>query len=175
MSTSNTKPPFEKVRPNGTYSASIHPLTPSQLIIAGAGPSGLLLAILLAQHGIPTLVLEAWPHLDTRLRATQYGTPATRVFRRAGLLPDIRAASIPSFPAICWRRVADGEKLISIDLSVTADEEDRMTVLQLGHIIQIMYRHCVVRYSWLQYPCPQYGMISVCSDSLPYAVLQRRR
>jgi hypothetical protein len=40
---------------------------------------------------------------------------------------------------------------------VAEDEEDRMTVLQLGHIIQIMYRHCVVRYSYGQYQCPQYG------------------
>ncbi|KAK3725897.1 hypothetical protein LTR37_000045 [Vermiconidia calcicola] len=122
------KPPFEKI------------------IIAGAGPSGLLLAILLAQAHIPSVVLEAWPWLDTRLRATQYGVPATRIFRRAGLLPDFRAASIPKFPTICWRRVADGEKLVSIDMSVVEDEEDRMTVLQLGHIIQIMYRHCVERY-----------------------------
>lgn len=117
-----------------------------QIIIVGAGPSGLLLAILLAQAGVPSLVLEAWPWLDTRLRATQYGVPATRIFRRAGLLPDFRKASIPKFPSICWRRVADGEKLISIDMSVVENEEDRMTVLQLGEIIQIMYRHCVEKY-----------------------------
>ncbi|KAF2768298.1 FAD/NAD(P)-binding domain-containing protein [Teratosphaeria nubilosa] len=115
----------------------------SNLIIVGAGPSGLLLALLLAQHQIPTTVLEAWPHLDTRLRATQYGVPATRIFRRAGLLPDFRAASIPKFPAICWRRVADGEKLVEIDMSVVEGEEDRMTVLPLGEIVHIMYRHCV--------------------------------
>lgn len=112
-----------------------------KIIIAGAGPSGLLLALLLAQHNIPSLVLEAWEWLDTRLRATQYGIPATRIFRRAGILPDIRAASIPRFPAICWRRVADGKKLIEIDMSVVQDEEDRMTVLQLGQMIQIMFEH----------------------------------
>ncbi|KAK4565977.1 hypothetical protein LTR86_003826 [Recurvomyces mirabilis] len=122
---SNASPPFSKI------------------LIAGAGPSGLLLALLLAQHNIPSLVLEAWPWLDTRLRATQYGVPATRIFRRAGLLPDFRAASIPKFPAICWRRVADGEKLVEIDMSIVEDEEDRMTVLQLGEIIQIMYKHCM--------------------------------
>ncbi|KAM5372496.1 hypothetical protein ACJZ2D_007534 [Fusarium nematophilum] len=114
-----------------------------KIIIVGAGPSGLLLALLLAQQNIPSLVLEAWPHLDTRLRATQYGVPATRVFRRAGILKDIRDASIAKFPSICWRRVADGEKLIAIDLSLTEDHPDRMTVLQLGEIIKIMYRHCV--------------------------------
>ncbi|KAK5144331.1 hypothetical protein LTR32_003730 [Rachicladosporium monterosium] len=115
----------------------------SKILIAGAGPSGLLLALLLAQHDIPSLVLESWPGLDTRLRATQYGVPATRIFRRAGLLADIRKASIPKFPTICWRRVADGEKLVEIDMSLVEEEEDRMTVLQLGEIIQIMYKHCM--------------------------------
>jgi 2-polyprenyl-6-methoxyphenol hydroxylase-like FAD-dependent oxidoreductase len=124
-SPNKTKRPFEKI------------------IIGGAGPSGLLLALLLAQHGIPSTVLEAWPWLDTRLRATQYGVPATRVFRRAGLLPDFRKASIPRFPAICWRRVADGEKLVEIDMSVVSEEEDRMTILPLGEIVQIMYKHCM--------------------------------
>lgn len=115
----------------------------SKLVIVGAGPSGLLLALLLAQQDIPTIVLEAWSTLDTRLRATQYGVPATRIFRRAGLLPDFRAASIPKFPTINWRRVADFKKLIEIDMSVVQDEEDRMTVLQLGQMIQIMYKHCM--------------------------------
>ncbi|EME40065.1 hypothetical protein DOTSEDRAFT_91355 [Dothistroma septosporum NZE10] len=121
-----------------------HPF--ESILIVGAGPSGLLLAILLAQQIIPSLVLEAWSHLDTRLRATPYGVPATRIFRHAGLLPDFRAAWIPRFPAICWRRVADGEKLIEIDMSLVEDEEDRMTVLQLGIIIQIMYRHCMEKF-----------------------------
>ncbi|KAK5747176.1 hypothetical protein LTR17_000311 [Elasticomyces elasticus] len=115
----------------------------SKIIIAGAGPSGLLLALLLAQHGIPTIVLEAWSWLDTRLRAVQYGVPATRLFRRAGLLEDFRDASIPKFPTICWRRSADGEKLAEIDMSLVEGEEDRMTVLALGEIIQIMYKHCI--------------------------------
>jgi 2-polyprenyl-6-methoxyphenol hydroxylase-like FAD-dependent oxidoreductase len=99
----------------------------------------------LAQHNIPSLVLEAWPTLDTRLRATQYGVPATRVFRRAGILDDIRAASIESFPTIYWRRVADDQKLISLDMSCIKDDPDRMTILQLGEMIKIMYQHCLER------------------------------
>lgn len=114
-----------------------------QIIIVGAGPSGLLLALLLAQKNIPSVVLESWPHLDTRLRATQYGVPATRVFRRAGILDSIRKASIAKFPSICWRRVSDHEKLISLDLSLVEDDPDRMTILPLGEIIQILYQHCV--------------------------------
>ncbi|WJG36095.1 uncharacterized protein FOBCDRAFT_322576 [Fusarium oxysporum Fo47] len=117
--------------------------SPYIIIIVGAGPSGLLLALLLAQKNIPSVVLESWPHLDTRLRATQYGVPATRVFRRAGILDGIRKASIAKFPSICWRRVSDHEKLISLDLSLVEDDPDRMTILPLGEIIQILYQHCV--------------------------------
>jgi 2-polyprenyl-6-methoxyphenol hydroxylase-like FAD-dependent oxidoreductase len=98
---------------------------------------------LLSQHNIPSLVLEAWPGLDTRLRATQYGVPATRIFRRAGILDDIRADSIESFPTISWRRVADEKKLVSLDMSCVKDHPDRMTIMQLGEMIKIMYRHCV--------------------------------
>jgi 2-polyprenyl-6-methoxyphenol hydroxylase-like FAD-dependent oxidoreductase len=115
----------------------------SKIIIAGAGPSGLLLALLLAQHNIPSLVLEAYPYLDTRLRASQYGVPASRVFRRAGILDDLRSESIASFPRITWRRVEDGAELGGIDMSCVEDHEDRMTVLPLGTMIQIMYRHCL--------------------------------
>jgi 2-polyprenyl-6-methoxyphenol hydroxylase-like FAD-dependent oxidoreductase len=67
------------------------------------------------------------------------------VFRRAGILEDIRAASIGSFPTIKWRRVSDKEILTGIDMSCVKDHPDRMTILQLGEIIKIMYRHCLER------------------------------
>lgn len=131
------------------------PATP-KIIIVGAGPAGLILAILLAQAQIPTLVLEAWPHVDGRLRATQYGVPATRIFKRAGLLPDIRAGSIPSFPSICWRRGRDHVKLAEIDMSYVADHDDRMTIMPLGDLCKVMLKHCQevwgewveVRFGW---------------------------
>ena len=121
-----------------------HPF--EKILIVGAGPAGLLLALLLAQSGIRSTVLEAWDKLDQRLRATQYGVPATRVFRRAGILDDIRAISIENFPYICWRRVSDHERIAGIDLSVVKDHPDRMTILPLNQIIDIMYRHCVEKY-----------------------------
>lgn len=113
------------------------------MLIIGAGPAGLLLALLLSQRGIPSLVLEAWSDLDARLRASQYGVPATRIFRRAGILDDIRAASIDSFPYICWRKVSNHERIAGIDLSVIKEHPDRMTVLPLNEIIKIIYKHCV--------------------------------
>ncbi|KAK3319524.1 hypothetical protein B0T19DRAFT_467038 [Cercophora scortea] len=130
-----------------------------KVVIAGAGPAGLLLSLLLAKHGIPSLVLEAWPALDTRLRATQYGVPATRIFRQAGILDAIRAVSIPAsaFSEISWRRIANNhEKLVTLDMSCVAGHEDRMTVIPLGDLVKIMYQKAVeefeglieVRFGW---------------------------
>ncbi|TPX17536.1 uncharacterized protein E0L32_003179 [Thyridium curvatum] len=130
---------------SGGFKFSITSPSIPQIVIVGAGPSGLLLALLLAQQNISSTVLESWPELDTRLRATQYGVPATRVFRRAGILDDVRAASISKFPSICWRRVSDHKKLIDLDLSLVEDRPDRMTIFPLGEMIKIMYRHCMER------------------------------
>jgi 2-polyprenyl-6-methoxyphenol hydroxylase-like FAD-dependent oxidoreductase len=69
--------------------------------------------------------------------------PATRVFRRAGLLADIRAASIPSFPSICWRRAADHARLVTLDMACVADHEDRMTIMPLGELVGVMHAHCL--------------------------------
>ncbi len=113
-----------------------------KIVIVGAGPAGLLLAIMLTRHHIPVLVLEAWPQLDSRLRATQYGTPATRIFRKAGVLDDIRAVAMENFPSICWRKVSDGKEVARVDLSLTKDDPDRITVMQLGEMLKILYRHC---------------------------------
>lgn len=88
----------------------------SELILVGAGPSGLLLALLLAQHDIPSLVHEGCSSPDTRLRASQYDVPATRVSRRAGILDDVRKESIASFPRTTWRRMEDGAQMAGADM-----------------------------------------------------------
>ncbi|KID62178.1 hypothetical protein H634G_00242 [Metarhizium anisopliae BRIP 53293] len=131
--------------PNGTSPQSTKPF--EKVLIVGAGPAGLLLAILLARSHIPSTVLESWDRVDERLRATQYGVPATRVFRRAGVLDDIRSESITHFPYICWRSVRTGQFLTGIDLSVVKADKDRMTILPLNEILQIMLRHCREKYS----------------------------
>lgn len=113
-----------------------------KVLIVGAGPAGLLLALLLAQHHIPVVILEAWSGLDSRLRATQCGTPASRIFRKAGVLDDIRAVSIQNFKGIYWRTVRSEKKVASVNLSLTQDDPDRIIVLPLSEILQILYRHC---------------------------------
>ncbi|KAK5651865.1 hypothetical protein OQA88_11634 [Cercophora sp. LCS_1] len=61
-----------------------------KVIIVGAGPSGLLLALLLSKASIPVVILEAASQLDQQPRAAHYGTPAIPEFIRAGIVDKIR-------------------------------------------------------------------------------------
>ena len=110
------------------------------------------------------MVLEAEPHVDTRLRATQYGVPATRVFRRAEILDDIRAGSIKSFGSITWRRTSDHHKLVEVDMSCIASHPDRMTIMPLGDMVQIMLRHCHEKYGDLIDVKFQHRAVGVTQD-----------
>lgn len=47
-----------------------------KVLVVGAGPSGILLALLLAQHGIQVDVLEALDDIDQRPRGAGYGPAA---------------------------------------------------------------------------------------------------
>lgn len=96
------------IRGHGFY-FSIRANPPSRpfqkVVIVGAGSAGRLLALLLAQHRMPVVVLKAWSGLDSRLRVTQYGTPASRISQdakrsEANFLDDVRAVSIPDFKGI---------------------------------------------------------------------------
>lgn len=49
------------------------------IIVVGAGPSGLLLALMLGQHGIKVDVVEALGDVDKRPRGVAYG-PAAAVY-----------------------------------------------------------------------------------------------
>lgn len=95
--------------------------TSGKVIIVGAGPAGLLLALMLAQHGINVDVLEAMDEIDPRPRGAGYGPAAVTcvlsmlttnfsllmtfsVLRRAGVLDAIidRGLKPDSFT---WRKL----------------------------------------------------------------------
>ncbi|TLD24103.1 hypothetical protein PspLS_06950, partial [Pyricularia sp. CBS 133598] len=69
-------------------------LTQKPVIIVGAGPSGLLLALLLSQHGIPVQILEAEAQLDDQPRAAHYGSAALPDLDRAGVLAEVKKRGI---------------------------------------------------------------------------------
>ncbi|KAI3324051.1 FAD/NAD(P)-binding domain-containing protein [Xylariaceae sp. AK1471] len=76
----------------------------SKVIVVGAGPSGLLLALLLARAGITVELLEMTDTLDTNPRASHYMAESCFEFDRAGVLSQIEAEGF--FPnGVSWRRL----------------------------------------------------------------------
>lgn len=106
----------------------------------GAGPSGLILALLLGQKGIKVDVLDASTKLDEQPRATHYNSPATHVLQRVGVLDEIRERGVIS-KRITWRK-PDGELLAALDLdSIPEESPQRMVALPLNEVSQIVVRH----------------------------------
>jgi len=72
----------------------------ADVVIAGAGPTGLLLAYELALAGVPALVLDKSPHPDEQPRANGLVGQITRMLAYRGLLDDtpVRPIAVPKFP-----------------------------------------------------------------------------
>jgi 2-polyprenyl-6-methoxyphenol hydroxylase-like FAD-dependent oxidoreductase len=109
------------------------------VIIVGAGPSGLLLALILAKKGIHVHVLEASSELDDSPRAAYYGPPAAYELRRAGVIDEIRKDGFD--PVImCWRKL-DGTYLAGFNNSLMNDDPDRLACMPLAQLDRLLYRH----------------------------------
>jgi 3-(3-hydroxy-phenyl)propionate hydroxylase len=64
------------------------------ILVAGAGPGGLALAVLLAQRGVEVIVVEREAELAHDLRAGTYHPPTVEMFDRLGIGDEIRVAGI---------------------------------------------------------------------------------
>jgi len=73
--------------------------------IVGAGPSGLVLAILLAQLGRSVIVLERWPAPYTLPRAVHFDDEVGRLLQSCGIGDELRAVSEPA-EVYEWRNAA---------------------------------------------------------------------
>jgi 2-polyprenyl-6-methoxyphenol hydroxylase-like FAD-dependent oxidoreductase len=62
------------------------------VIISGAGPTGLMLACELGLHGVSVLVIERLTEPDDTIKAGSINVPAAEAFYRRGLLPRLAAA-----------------------------------------------------------------------------------
>ncbi|HEY7674248.1 MAG TPA: FAD-dependent monooxygenase [Burkholderiales bacterium] len=65
-----------------------------QVIVAGAGPVGLLTALALAKQGVPVLVLEAEPGLAIDLRAGTYHPPSLEMMAPFGITDEMHKTAI---------------------------------------------------------------------------------
>lgn len=64
--------------------------TECEVLVAGAGPVGLLTTLLLAKAGIKTILIESLPDIDDSPRAMAYGAAAIVELERAGVAADAR-------------------------------------------------------------------------------------
>ncbi|KAK6544276.1 hypothetical protein TWF694_000978 [Orbilia ellipsospora] len=113
-----------------------------KVIIVGAGPAGLLLALRLAQHHIKVTVFEAAPTPSEQPRATHYGPPAVYELRRAGVLPEMRKdPDCFLMNRMCWRKL-DGTYLAGFDQNDLDQDgktyENRTTVFALNKVVRIL-------------------------------------
>lgn len=110
-----------------------------QVIIAGAGPSGLVLALLLAKEGIKTTLVEMAPQLDPAPRATHYSWPAVYELQRAGVLEEVVEKGFIVDKSVSWRKL-DGTLLGKIELQ-NQPRERRMVCLPLNRLTNILLEH----------------------------------
>ncbi|MBB4689191.1 FAD-dependent monooxygenase [Amycolatopsis jiangsuensis] len=94
------------------------PADPAAVVIAGAGPTGLTLAIDLARRGVPCHVVEAAREPAGNPRCNTTSARSMEIYRRLGLAGDIRRAGLPADhpTSVQYRTTLRGEEIFRIDL-----------------------------------------------------------
>lgn len=113
----------------------------NKVIMISAGPTGLILGLLLAKQGIYVDLLDADATLDKQPRAAHYASPAAYELDRAGVLDDVTARGI-NHKKMVWRKI-DTEVVATLPLDRMPKERKRhsMVVLPLGQLGEILYEH----------------------------------
>ncbi|KAJ9603951.1 hypothetical protein H2200_011473 [Cladophialophora chaetospira] len=125
----------------------------NKIIIVGAGPSGLLLGILLAKQGVKVQLVEAADDLDKNPRAAHYAPSAVYELNRAGVLEDVKRDGIHP-DSVCWRHpdgtlIAGIKSRFDIEFPMVCLPLDQLDVLLLKHFLaagdtEILWKHKVV-------------------------------
>ncbi|EPE10562.1 fad binding domain-containing protein [Ophiostoma piceae UAMH 11346] len=92
-----------------------------KVLIVGAGPSGLLLAVLLSKHGILVHIVEASHELDQQPRAAHYGPPAIPELARAGIIDLLPESGGMRLNSMSWRRFEDHTRVAGFNGGVLRD------------------------------------------------------
>lgn len=91
-----------------------HKLIEVPVLVAGAGPTGLCAALLLARHGVESLTVERHPGTSIYPRATGINVRSMEVLRSLGLEETVRAASFDGTP-----RVARSSTLVDPEVELS--------------------------------------------------------
>ena len=100
------------------------------ILIAGAGPTGLVAALALARQGVPVVVLEAEAELPATLRATTFHPPTLDMLETLGAAGEVLALGHVS-PNWQFRDRERG-KIAEFDLSPVALEGSIFRMLRQG-------------------------------------------
>src|SRR3954464_8012107 len=94
-----------------------------EVLIVGAGPAGLTLAIDLARRGVACHVVEATEERGVNPRCNTTSARSMEIFRRLGVADDVRRAGLPrDYPtSIHYRTTLSGEEIFRIDLPSAGD------------------------------------------------------
>jgi 2-polyprenyl-6-methoxyphenol hydroxylase-like FAD-dependent oxidoreductase len=92
----------------------------TEVLIAGAGPVGLTLALALHRRGVAVQVLEKREGLSTASRASTFHPPTLEAFDELGIFAPLRDGGI-QVDRLLWRRVESGAAAI-LDLGVLRGE-----------------------------------------------------
>ncbi|KAK2028297.1 FAD binding domain-containing protein [Colletotrichum zoysiae] len=120
----------------------------NKVVVVGAGPSGLLLALLLSKHGIRVHVLEAEDHLDQRPRAAHYGPAAIPDLIRAGIIDEVRRRGMVN-SRYSWRRLEDHSVITGFNVEMLRDVDGkdlRTACLVLQELDQLMLDEFLGKY-----------------------------
>lgn len=91
------------------------------VVVAGAGPVGLVAALKVARAGIPVLALDCEPGIIQWPRAVVYHAPTVEMLDRLGLLDELKAAGI--LKQDYQFRTIDGGLLAAPNMSVLTPED----------------------------------------------------
>ena len=95
--------------------------TPTSVLIVGAGPTGLALALGLARSGVGSIVLEQKQQLDTHSRATVILPRTLEIFAQWGIIDRFTSAgNRVAHIRLC--RAPKGEQIVHFDLTDLAND-----------------------------------------------------
>ncbi|KAF2279769.1 FAD/NAD(P)-binding domain-containing protein [Westerdykella ornata] len=111
----------------------------NHIVIVGAGPSGLLLGVMLARNtDIKVTILDADTKINDNPRAAHYAPSAIYDFHRAGIIDDVRKEGFTP-RGVCWR-LKDTTFLAGMGRE-PEDSKYAMAVLPLDRLGPLLVRH----------------------------------
>jgi len=146
-----------------------HPILETEVLIAGGGPCGLMLANELGRRGIGCLVVDQKPGTAFNPQANATQARTMEHYRRLGFAEEVRFMGLPpDHPTdIAYLTRFTGHELARIELPTAAQSVSRIkemsgswSAAELPHRIsqkfveQVLHRHarelptCDVRYGW---------------------------